>query len=326
MNGLVCGAGKVTCLGKKIVKIGNMGLFKLGKYSPEIMTGLGVAGVITATVLACKATLSANDILNKHKELMEVIKEAIELKDPEYGEQQIMQDKVLAYLKTAKDFAVLYGPSVIIGTLSISFLVGANVILKKRNIALGAAYALVQKAFKEYRDRVVEELGEEKDFHFRYNTEYQTVTEEITDESGKAKKVKKQIQVLKPDTQDSMYARMFGEQIYDTNGQYTGSSQWSPNAEYNATNLVLKNSWANERLKAQGFLFLNDVYDELGFPRTKAGQIVGWLWNGAGDNYVSFGKSVDAIINKMPGYLAYRDGSPILLDFNVDGPILDGIE
>ena len=74
----------------------------------------------------------------------------------------------------------------------------------------------------------------------------------------------------------------------------------------------------NDRLNAQGYLFLSDVYDELGFPRTKASQIVGWTTEGPGDGYISFGKGLDL--------LAYSDGDPILLDFNVDGPILDMME
>jgi len=324
---MICQAGKIGCIGKKIVKFGNMSMFKIGKYSPEIMTVVGVIGVVTATVLACKATLKVSDIVDNHKELMDLIEQAKDTtEDSEYGEKEIMQDKITAYLKTAKSFAELYGPSVVIGALSISLLVGATAILKKRNIALGSAYVLIQEAFKKYRGRVVEELGPEKDFHFRYETDYTTVTEEVTDETGKAKKVKKSVQVLTNESDGSMYARLYAEQAYNTDGTYTGSSQWVPNAEYNATNLVLKNAWANDQLKAKGYLFLNDVYEELGFPRTKAGQVVGWIWQGSGDNYVSFGEAVDNIIRKMPGYLIYRDGSPILLDFNVDGPILNGIE
>lgn len=326
-NGLVCEAGsKLACMSSKAVRFGNMGLLTVKRYSPEILTVLGVAGVITATVMACKATLKAPKILDEHQEMMNAIEEATQLKVEDYGPDQIRQDKVLTYLNTGKSFAVLYGPSAAVGILSLSCLVGASLILKKRNLAIAAAYALIEKAFNEYRGRVVDELGAEKDFHFRYGTNYETITEEVTDKDGKKKKTKKQVQVLSDDAKGSMYARIFEEQQYNTDGSYTGSSQWSPVADYNATNLILKNAWANEHLKARGYMFLNDVYEELGFPRTKAGQMVGWLYRGDGDCYISFGPEVDALINKMPGYLAYRDGGSFLLDFNVDGVILDGIE
>jgi hypothetical protein len=325
-NTLVC-TSKLACMGNKIVRFGNMGLFTIKKYSPEILTVVGVAAVVTGTVMACKATLKAKQILEDHQEMMNAIDEAKNLHVEDYGEDQVKQDKVLTFVNTGKSFALLYGPSVGVMGLGLACLIGSSVILKKRNLAIGAAYALIEKSFNQYRNRVISELGAEKDFHFKYGTEYETVTEEITDETGKKKKVKKQVQVLKNDSGTSMYARIFEEQVYDTeNGGYTGSSQWSPNGDYNMTNLVLKNGWANENLRAKGFLFLNDVYEELGFPKTKAGQMVGWKWQGDGDNYVSFGPEVDAVLNKMPGYLAYRDGKSILLDFNVDGVILDEIE
>ena len=323
----VCTVGsKLACMSSKIVKAGNTGIFALKQHSPEILTVVGVVGVVAATVMACKATLKAKDVLDKHEDMMATIKEAQESKDPDYTETDVQKDKVIVYVNTVKDFAILYGPAVVTGALSLTCLVGANIILKKRNIALAAAYSLVEKSFKQYRNRVIEELGESKDFHFRYGTDYETVTEEVTDENGKTKKVKKQVQVLNPANEQSMYARLYDEQIFDTNGSYTGSSQWSPNPDYNANNLYYKNLWANDQLKAKGYLFLNDVYEELGFPRTKAGQVVGWLWKNGVDEYVSFGPEVDAIINKTPGYLSYRYQGPILLDFNVDGPILDKIE
>lgn len=326
-NGVVCKAGsKLACMSSKLGRFAHKGMFVLNQHSPEILTVVGVTGVVVATVMACKATLKAEQIINDHKELMNSIHEAEALEPESYTSQDIAQDKALAYFMTAKSFVRLYGPSVAVGTLSLACLVGSTLILKKRNLAIVAAYSLIEKAFNEYRGRVVEELGSEKDFHFRYGTEYEAVVEEVTDDAGKTKKIKKQVQVLKPGTGPSMYARIFEEQRYNTDGSYTGSSQWSPVPDYNATNLILKNAWANEHLKARGYMFLNDVYEELGFPRTKAGQMVGWLYRGDGDCYISFGPEVDALINKMPGYLAYRDGGSFLLDFNVDGVILDGIE
>ena len=324
---ILCNSGsKLTCMGNKIVKFGSTGLFTIKKYSPEIFMVVGVGGVIAGTILACKATLKAPQIIREHQEMINAIDEAKNINSEKYGNDQARQDKALTFLNTGKSFIFLYAGSATVMTIGLSLLVGSSIILKKRNLAIGAAYALMEKSFTKYRNRVISELGEDKDFHFNYGTEYETLTEETVDETGKKKKVKKQVQVLKNGNDASMYSRIFEEQVYDTNGGYTGSSQWSPNGDYNMTNLVLKNGWANEHLRARGYLFLNDVYEELGFPRTKAGQMVGWKWQGDGDNYVSFGPEIDAVINKTPGYLAYRDGKSILLDFNVDGVILDEIE
>lgn len=328
-NELMCKASsKLACIGSKIGRFGSTGIFTIKKFSPEILTFLGVTGIVTATIMIARETyLNAHRVIDEHNDMIGAIKEARELNSPEYTDKQIKQDIVSTYINTGKSFAVVYGPGVAVGLLSLGCLVGSSLILKKRNLAIAAAYSLIEKAFNEYRGRVVEELGNEKDFHFRYGTEYETITEEITDEAGKVKKVKKQVQVLKNNAAVSMYARVFEEQQYNTaDGTYTGSSQWSNNADYNVTNLILKNGWANDQLRARGYLFLNDVYEELGFPRTKAGQLVGWLWRGNGDQYVSFGPEIDALMRKMPRPMAYRDGNSFLLDFNVDGVILENID
>lgn len=187
--------------------------------------------------------------------------------------------------------------------------------MKKRNVALMAAYKLVEQSFAEYRDRVKAELGDAEDFHFRYGTTKGETTETIVDENGKKKKVKHLTQEL-DGSMCSQYARLFEPEERDGTGGWTGSTQFSPKHDYNYAFLTQKLNWMNDRLNAQGYVFLNDVYEELGFPRTKAGQAVGWVKGVNGvDGYISFGEAFD--------YLAYRDGDPILLDFNVDGVIWD---
>lgn len=311
----------------KVKNVGSLNLLKLKKISPELMIGLGVVSFVGTIIVASNAATKAEEVIDEHKAKMDAIKEAKKISE-DYTDQDATEDTILIYTQTGKGFLKLYWPTITLGALSIACFLGAHGIMKQRNAAVVAAYGLIEKAFAGYRGRVVEELGKDKDFHFMYDTKYEDVTVEETDANGKTKKVKKQIQVIDKDPDgNSMYARYFSQQIFDPEtGDYVGSSQWSPQAEYNAFTLVIKNQWANEHLKANGFLFLNDVYEELGFPKTKAGQVVGWYWQGDGDNYVSFGSEVDAIINKTAGYLAYRDGSAILLDFNVDGVILDKIK
>lgn len=108
------------------------------------------------------------------------------------------------------------------------------------------------------------------------------------------------------DETKSVYAR-----IYDKES----TKNWSSDPEINR--LVIKNveNYLNDRLKARGFLFLNEVYNELGLSWTKAGQVVGWLWTSLGPyTGVSFGDYVEG------------EGGAILLDFNVQGVIYDKIE
>lgn len=325
-NEVLSCTNKLDCMKGKAIKLGSTALFKVKQYSPEIMTVAGIGGLIFATYKFATAKSKAEDILDQHAYKMNAIKQAVQISDSEaYTEGDKRQDTVLTYMQTGKDFLVLYTPIFALGVGSIAAIIGGQRILRKRNIALVAAYKVIDAAFSEYRARVIDELGADRDFHFRYGTEYKTITEEVVNKDGKTTKKKQKVQVLSDNAGSSMYSRIFKKQVYDTDGGYTGSSQWSPHPDYNAQNLVLKNAWANEHLRAQGYLFLNDVYENLGFPRTKAGQIVGWRWDGSGDNYVSFGPEVDALLNKTAGYLAYQGGMEFLLDFNVDGPILDNV-
>ena len=103
-----------------------------------------------------------------------------------------------------------------------------------------------------------------------------------------------------------------------------GNDNWQKDAEHNLWYLKQQQNWANDKLRSQGYLFLNDVYDLLGIPRTKAGQIVGWLYrpeDPSRDSYVDFGiYDYTKEVNRdfVNGY-----ERTILLDFNVDGPIYD---
>ena len=311
-----------------VKNIASKAIFKVKKASPEILIGAGIVSIVAGTVLACKATLKADQVIDDHANKMYAIERAKEDYKDSYSNKDELQDKVTTYTQTAVGFAKLYWPAAVLMTGGVVCLLSAHGIMKQRNAALAAAYAVVDKAFKSYRGRVVDELGKDKDYHFMYDTEYQTVTEEVIEEDGKKKKVKKEIQVAKADHgEPSMYARYYEKQELRDDGTYTGSSQWCQTPTYNASHLALKYKVLNDQLRARGYLFLNDVYEELGFPRTQAGQVVGWVWDGNGDNRVSLGDYVDKLVDpNVPAaeknYMHDHDQS-ILLDFNVDGVILD---
>lgn len=293
--------------------------FKLKKHSPEILVITGIVGTVASTVMACKATTKLNDILDSSKDDINAIHEAMEHPEnlpAEYTEEDGKKDLAIVYTQTAVKVAKLYAPAVILGTLSIAAIISSNNILRKRNVALAAAYTAVDKTFKEYRDRVVERFGKDVDHELRYNVKAKEIEEKVTDKNGKEKTVKKTVDVTELG-QHSGYAKFFDE----------ACSGWTKDPEKNLFYLRCQQDYANEKLKADGYLFLNDVYDMIGIPRTKAGQIVGWIYddkNPIGDNYVDFGiydtHRGETNRNFVNGY-----ERTILLDFNVDGNILDMI-
>lgn len=304
--------------------------FKLQKHSPEILVIAGVVGVVASAVMACKATTKANDILDETKENIEKIHECSKMAEnkeltEEYTEEDAKKDLAIVYVQTGLKFAKLYAPAVILGVLSITSILASNNILRKRNVALAAAYATVDKSFKEYRGRVVERFGEAVDKELKYNLKSKKITETVTDEkTGESKKVKKEVYVVNP-SDISEYARFFDKYTMDEQGNTIINSCWNSDNEYNLMFLKALERYANDLLISKGRLFLNDVYKMLGLPSTKAGQIVGWVYDPdnpehKGDNYVSFGLYSDNL-----SYSDFVNGfdPAILLDFNVDGNIWD---
>lgn len=292
--------------------------FKIKKASPEIMVVAGVVGVVTSTVMACKATTKVNDILEETRKQVDDVHNVLDsdvVSADEYTNDDAKKDLAIIYTQTGVKLIKLYAPSVLVGALSITGILASHKILKKRNVALTAAYATIDRSFKEYRGRVVERFGKELDRELRYNIKAQEIEEKTVDKDGNETIEKKTISVVDPNMY-SDYARIFDN----------GSMGWTKDPEYNLMFLKLQQNQANDRLRAQGYLFLNDVYDMLGIPRTKAGQIVGWIYdkeNPVGDNFVDFG-IYDIYNEKACDFVNGRERS-IVLDFNVDGNILDMI-
>lgn len=303
-------------------KIINQTGLKIKKHSPEILMVAGIVGTVTAAVGACRATLKATEIFNEKNANTDIIHKCLEEKSEKYSEEDAKKDLTIVYAQTGVKLVKLYAPSVILGGVSIASIVMGQKILKRRNVALAAAYTAVDKGFKKYRANVVDRFGEKVDKELRYNIKAKEVEKKVTDKNGKEKTVKEIQYDIEgnPLENVSEYARFFDE---------TTSTEHHKDAEYNLMFLRRQQDYANEVLKAKGHLFLNDVYEMLGIPKTKAGQVVGWIYdekNPNGDNYVDFG------IYRLSGYepsderkRAFINGYErnILLDFNVDGPIYE---
>lgn len=284
------------------------------KHSPEILFGVGIASMVGSTVLACRATLKLNEVMNdveNDKAKAQRAKEMVEAGEvPEgttYTDDEMSQDLRIIKVQGLVKIAKLYAPPLILGGVGVLCLTKSHKILQTRNAALTAAYVAVDNAFRRYRQRVVDRFGEETDREFRYDAEEVDIIDEDTG------KIIETVHVAPGEP--SGYARWFDE----TNNNWNAP----PFDTHNTIFLRNQQNWANDMLRSRGHLFLNEAYAMVGLPHTSAGSIVGWVYdrnNDRGDNYVDFGcwdrdKSFNEFFNG-------RDGA-ILLDFNVDGPIWD---
>ena len=312
------------------------------KNSPTILLGAGVVSMVGSTVLACRATLKVEEVINEveaNRRKTRLAKTEVEEKDramqhnataaaddqqelrvpPDltYDDHELRRDMAIIYTQGAAKIVKLYAPSILLGGVGVVCLTKSHSILKQRNAALAAAYVALEKAFDAYRERVVDRYGEETDREFRYGAEQITI---IDDETGKM------VETVRVEPgEPSAYARWF---------DYESSSSWNEPEfmYYNWKFLRDQQNWANDMLRSRGHVFLNEVYSQIGLSHTSAGAAVGWVWDWSreheGDNYIDFGcwdemgHGDDFFVGLGPNG---REGS-ILLDFNVDGPIWNLID
>lgn len=283
---------------------------KAKKYSPELLLGAGIVGIISGTIMACKATPKAVQIMEEANQTLDTIHEVQKTTEEEvYTPQDFRKDIALTYIQTAGKLIRTYGPSVLVLITGIGLVFGSHHILSKRNAAITAAYTLVNQGYSEYRKRVAEKFGEEVEKQIRYNIVEEETEETIVDDKGKEKK-KKDKKTVVNDICASPYAKFFD----------AASREWVDDMEANLTKLKILQGHFNKQLENEGFLCLNDVYKALDIPTTRAGQIVGWWLEKGETPHVDFG--VFGPTNKRAVNL-YEDC--ILLDFNVDGEILSHI-
>ena len=290
--------------------------YQVKKHSPEILMIAGITGTIVGTVLACKATTKVSEIMEEKNKLVEDVHTCLNDKEIEYTEEDSKRDLTIIYAQTGVKLFKLYAPAIGVMALSFASIIYGHKVLKKRNVAIAAAYAAIDKGFKQYRKNVIDEFGESVDQQMRFGLKSKEVKKK--DKDGKT--VKETEYYIDPDSNPldniSEYARFFD----------ATSNNFEKDPEYNMMFLRRQQDYANEMLKSRGHLFLNEVYDLLDIPRSRAGQVVGWVYdkdgNTNGDNYVDFGLyRNDQGTRRFINGLEYN----ILLDFNVDGVIYDMI-
>ena len=274
------------------------------KNSPHIFFVGGVAGVVGSTVLACRATLKLEATLDELKSDIDMVKEICNTnKNLPNQKQEPYKEVAYVCVKSAVVLGKLYGPSVTVGAISIAALTGSHVQLTRRNAALSATIAVVSKAYDDYRIRVQEEIGKDKELDI-----YRAIKNQEIEVDGK----KKTSKVIDPDGV-SPYARFFDE----------GNPNWVNDSELNQVFIQCQQNYANHKLRARGHVFLNEVYDSLRLERSQSGQVVGWIINGDGDDYIDFGLFEAGNTRFVNGF--ERLERSIILDFNVDGVIYDKI-
>lgn len=296
----------------------------LVKNAPHIAVVAGIGALVTSTVLCCRATLRVEELLHETQSDLNMIKEGRtnpELVEKGYDDKAFYSDMAKAYVKSAAGFVKLYGPPIALGLAGLAAILWSHQTMARRNAALMGAYTILQDRFSRYRDNAEKTLAEigggvdEKDIFDGVTSVKRTVKEK--DDEGNVQKREEVTRILHiPDDVDSYlsdYAWLFNK---DTSrmamGNYTDDLYF----------LQLAQSEMNDRLHIKGHVFLNEVYDRLGFEHTTEGAVVGWVLDESQPNKIDFGV-FDGMTCCMRRIQDGLDYGGIALDFNVDGIIYD---
>ena len=312
---------ELNILSKASGSLGRAGL-KISKTSPEIFIGIGIGCMVASTIFACKATVKADSVIKDKNETLAKVKAARNavLNEDEdykdftkevYSDEDYRKDLFIVYSTAARGFIKLYWPAIVTGGLGVASILWGHNILSSRNVALAAAYETVKNGYSEYRKRVVDELGEDADKRFRYGVQKKDIEIEEEKEDGTVKtKTKKNADVLEGYSQNAKF--------FDSSSPY-----WEKSSEHNLYFLRERQQYANQLLQTRGHLFLNEVFDMLGIPRTKQGAVDLWRYKckDGTTGFVDFGIYElyrEAARDFVNGY-----ENVILLDFNTNGTIYD---
>lgn len=276
------------------------------KHAPTILTGAGTVGLVGTAVLASRATLTYKELIAD--EVM-VITDGPNLmkRNEHYTEEEFRKDRIVCYSRIVTKTVKHYAPTIALGVASVAAFWWSHSIQSKRIAGLAAAYTALDASYRKYKKSVASVIGEES---------MKKVEEKILDDvvfTDEPFEYDKMAESVIPEY--SPYARIIDE----------NASVWDPSDDITELNLHAQLNYMNDILRTRGYLFLSDVYDALGIPRTPASQVVGWLWKkGDGDHYVSFG-DIEGHRIKFWDDSRRREVANYLLDFNVDGEIVNEI-
>lgn len=310
------------------------------KHAPEILIAGGIISMVAAVGTAVAATTKVEAILDDANAKLEMSDTLVERykADPEqfkkdyeekgvteYTEEDSSREKTIIYIQSGWKLVKLYIPTVTFMALGVACVLSAHNILSKRNVALLAAYKASESSFLQYRERVREEIGEERENDIYYGNVTETVKEKVTDEkTGKTKTVKRELKKT-GGVVCSRYARFFDESNPNYNkpcknletGEFVDIRTA---AERNRYFIECQQKKAMQMFKRRGHFFLNEAYDLLDMPRSDEGQLVGWIDDG--DTVIDFGIFDFKSCPQRAEFVNGNEAS-VLLDFNVQGVIYD---
>lgn len=285
---------------KSLTRLGHRQLLKLQKNSPTIMVVTGVVGLGATAVMASIATRKIDPILEEHKK----DRFELELRSSDLKQQVEQKDVVQLYGHTTIELVKVYAPTIVVGTLSAASILHGHKILKGRHLATMAAYTGLMEQYQAYRARVAETVGPEleRDIYGGAVGKY----EEDPNRPGEFKMQPKFA------SEPSNYLRPFFDEA---------NSNWTTDPTSNFLFLKGVQAHMNRILDLHGHLFLFEVYDALGIPRTKETIVAGWVLDGEGDGFVDFGFMTD----QSPQAVMFRNAAErsVRLNFNIDGVIWD---
>jgi hypothetical protein len=282
------------------MRVVKQGEFYLRRNAPTILTTAGVIGFVATTAVTVRSTVKAIEHMPNIKKRVE------EARASEGSEKEKSQELAKVYAAStivlAKDFA----PTLVLGTSSILLVAAGHRMMLRRQASLAVLYAALDSSYRAYRKRVADKIGveDERDLYHRPTMRALDEVDGLMAEEGSAPVYDMS------DVQASPYSRFFDE----------SNPNFRKTPEYNKFFLKNQETWANERLRAYGYLFLNEVYQALGMERSQSGQVVGWRLDGNGDGFVSFG--IENIWDENNRAFVNGIEPVVLLDFNVDGPII----
>lgn len=287
-----------------------MSLAKIGvvvsRNKSTILTVGGICGVIGAGVLACKATIKAQDLK------LDTINKIEAIKESGYSdEKQYRKDLFSTYLAAGRQYAKLYGPALLLGGASIGSILYGHNILNKKLVTVAGAYKALTMDYDDYRRRIIDRLGADNARSISYGMQ----PVEVTTDDGKGKTKTQTIEVVPQD----MYGNVMSDRsvFFDEQSIY-----WSENPEENKHFLMKLEQDAQKEFDKNGYLFLNWVYKRLDVPETYAGANCGWI-KGWGNDEIDFG--IFDIYSAASRRFVNGLEPVILLNFNDDGYIADKI-
>lgn len=302
------------------MKFGSRLRFGWQKHKPEIFIAAGIVSFAASIPFWVRSTLKVHDVLDQAKGTMADIKTARDDESlPDYTEDDAKKDTFKLVVHTTGQILKYYSLPFAMDLFGGVCILTSHKILRERNAAIAGAYTALETGFKEYRKRVVEKYGSEEDRMLRYNPELLETHQVEIEEDGKKKKIDvNEYKVLDTDRlkRIDLFSRFFDE----------ANPFYEKMAGANLAFLRAKQNMFNMKLTTVGYVFLNDVYRELGYPETKEGQEFGWIYDPNdkdfdGDNFIDFGLG-DIHDEKIREFLNSQERS-ILLEFNVDPePIL----